>query len=96
MASQDQSSNHVHVSFKESSSKKVDESRWDERAGGYRVFKKNTKERVLCPKDGSPIVYNGNYFCSKYEVRECTWALPHPARSKKDKEVCDLIGIDYY
>lgn len=53
---------------------------------------------IPCPECGErPIVYNGNYFCDGYSLKdpECTWALSHPARTKKDREFCDLVGIDY-
>lgn len=59
---------------------------------------------ITCPECGqNPVVYNGNYFCDGWvypgppnpEAGECEWALPHPATRKRDREVCDLIGIDY-
>lgn len=57
---------------------------------------------VTCPKCGlAPVVYNGNYFCDNWVYpgppgpEECDWALAHPARSARDREVCDLIGTDY-
>lgn len=47
-----------------------------------------------------PVVYNGNYFCDGWTNKtplpgECTWALAHPARTKRDRDFCDLVGIDY-
>ncbi len=48
-----------------------------------------------CPKCSGRVVYNGNYFCENWGD-DCDWALPHPARSKKDRAVCDVLGIDYY
>jgi hypothetical protein len=61
---------------------------------------------ITCPKCGAaPVVYNGNYFCDNYpplpgeeDLRNgtCDWALAHPAKSKRDRAVCDLIGIDYF
>lgn len=57
---------------------------------------------ILCPECGeAPVVYNGNYFCDNWvfpgppEEGECRWALPHPATTKRDREICDLIGVDY-
>lgn len=58
---------------------------------------------IDCPKCGEhPVVYNGNYFCDNYTplhrrpaAGDCDWALAHPARSKRDRAVCDLIGLDY-
>ena len=51
--------------------------------------------KIPCPKCGVfPVVYNGNYFCDDWGG-ECDWALPHPALSKRDREFCDLVGIDY-
>lgn len=58
---------------------------------------------ITCPKcKNQPVVYNGNYFCDNYPPLDrvstaghCDWALAHPARSKRDRAVCDLIGIDY-
>jgi hypothetical protein len=59
---------------------------------------------VSCPECGqNPVVYNGNYFCDGWvfpgpadrEMGECEWALPHPATSKRDRDFCDLIGVDY-
>lgn len=50
---------------------------------------------ITCPKCGlAPVVYNGNYFCDGWGDW-CDWALAHPARSKRDREICDLIGTDY-
>lgn len=61
--------------------------------------------RILCPKcKNYPVVYNGNYFCDDYHAPalspdgqggSCDWALAHPAESKRDRAICDLIGIDY-
>lgn len=61
---------------------------------------------VTCPKCKEfPVVYNGNYFCDNYNSPElhpgadpngCDWALAHPAKSKRDREICDLIGLDYH
>lgn len=59
---------------------------------------------IPCPECGqNPVVYNGNYFCDGWvwpgppvrENGECDWALAHPARSQRDREICDLIGIEY-
>ncbi len=60
---------------------------------------RGTGERIACPKCGLyPIVYNGNYFCDNWNYPagpgDCDWALAHPARSKRDRAVCLLIGID--
>lgn len=62
-------------------------------------------EKILCPKCGEDyVVYNGNYFCDSWVPTrnkktllegECDWALPHPATTKRDRDICDLIGIDY-
>lgn len=50
---------------------------------------------IECPKcHVHPVVYNGNYFCDGFS-ETCDWALAHPATTKRDREVCDLIGIDY-
>ena len=50
---------------------------------------------VQCPACGvMPVVYNGNYFCDGWGDT-CSWALAHPARSRRDRYVCDLIGTDY-
>lgn len=52
-------------------------------------------EPIPCPKCGqAPVVYNGNYFCDLWDDG-CDWALAHPATTKRDREVCDLIGIDH-
>ena len=61
--------------------------------------------QILCPKCKSyPVVYNGNYFCDDYDAPaldpkgqggSCDWALAHPSTSKRDRAICDLIGIDY-
>lgn len=57
---------------------------------------------IECPKCKEvPVVYNGNYFCDNWRSEWngkkwlCDWALAHPARSKRDRAVCDLLGIDY-
>lgn len=57
---------------------------------------------ITCPKCRvAPVVYNGNYFCDNWTWplttgdNECDWALAHPATTKRDREVCDLIGVDY-
>lgn len=68
---------------------------------------KGRDAKILCPKcQKDYVVYNGNYFCDSWVHRkdertklvegECDWALPHPATKASDKEICDLIGIDYY
>lgn len=56
---------------------------------------------IDCPACGAaPIVYNGNYFCDDWNFPagpgDCTWALAHPATTKRDREICDLIGTDYW
>ena len=58
---------------------------------------------ITCPVCGeAPVVYNGNYFCDNwtfpYVAGEglCDWALAHPATTKRDRAICDLIGIDYH
>lgn len=56
---------------------------------------------ILCPFCGAgPVVYNGNYFCDNWAYPagpdDCTWALAHPAKLKRDRDICDLIGIDYH
>lgn len=56
---------------------------------------KGSNVTIECPKcHEQPVVYNGNYFCDGFGLA-CNWALAHPATSKKDRKVCDLIGIDY-
>jgi DNA-directed RNA polymerase subunit RPC12/RpoP len=45
---------------------------------------RTTLER--CPECGARIVYNGNYFCQAFG-RGCDWALPHPARRRRDKDI---------
>lgn len=57
---------------------------------------------IPCPAcNAYPVVYNGNYFCDGWVFPgppgpgQCEWALAHPATSKRDREICDLIGIDY-
>lgn len=58
---------------------------------------------ITCPVCGAaPVVYNGNYFCDNYPPLDrastaghCDWALAHPAITKRDRAICDLIGIDY-
>lgn len=83
--------------------------RWWERPGPHREGRQGRLALVAgrdtgitCPECGvHPVVYNGNYFCDGWVYPgppgegECTWALPHPATRKRDREVCDLIGIDY-
>jgi hypothetical protein len=60
---------------------------------------------VTCPACGNnPVVYNGNYFCdgwvfpgpARQEEGECEWALAHPATTRRDREFCDLVGLDYH
>lgn len=76
---------------------------WDKpRAWGRQgsiVTVKGSDTVITCPKCKTPVVYNGNYFCDNWAYRpgpgECSWALRHPARSRRDREICDLIGIDY-
>lgn len=57
---------------------------------------------ITCPECGAaPVVYNGNYFCDNWVFPgppgegECVWALAHPATTRRDREFCDLVGIDY-
>jgi hypothetical protein len=51
---------------------------------------------IWCPKCHTfPVFHNGNYFCGGFDGGDCDWALAHPARSKRDRAICDLIGIDY-
>lgn len=45
-----------------------------------------TLEHCPRPRCGGRIVYNGNYFC-EFLSDGCDWALPHPARSKADREL---------
>lgn len=61
-----------------------------------------TRVGIECPECGQhPVVYNGNYFCDGWVFPgppgpgECTWVLPHPTTRKRDREICDLIGINY-
>lgn len=59
-----------------------------------------TGELIYCPACREhPVVYNGNYFCDNWNYPagpgDCDWALAHPATEQHDREVCDLIGIDY-
>lgn len=50
---------------------------------------------IDCPVCGeAPVVYNGNYFCDNHGD-ECDWALAHPATTKRDRQICDLLGTDY-
>jgi hypothetical protein len=50
---------------------------------------------ITCPVCGiAPVVYNGNYFCDRWDDG-CDWALAHPATTKRDRDICDLIGIDH-
>ena len=69
---------------------------------GTLAFARGTLQTITCPQCGKqPVVYNGNYFCDGYKPLEtdapgtCDWALAHPATTKRDRTVCDLIGIDY-
>lgn len=59
---------------------------------------------IECPVcKSAPVVYNGNYFCDNWvfpgpperSKGECDWALAHPATTRQDRAICDLIGIDY-
>jgi DNA-directed RNA polymerase subunit RPC12/RpoP len=58
---------------------------------------------AICPECGGKIIYNGNYFCQHWgtviEGRRiggpCDWALPHPVTQQRDKDICDILGIDY-
>ena len=61
---------------------------WHPRGGGWVT-------EASCPRCGSQVVYNGNYFCENWSY-DCAWALPHPARSAADRRVCDVVGVDYY
>ena len=73
---------------------------------GWVVYEKNSTNRIRCHKCHEDfVVYNGNYFCDSWVYRkpreklfpgECDWALPHPAVTAADRQICDLIGIDYY
>jgi hypothetical protein len=65
--------------------------------GNVAVWAKGTNDTIPCPTTAceGKIVYNGNYFCENFDSGDCDWALPHPVRSKKDRAICDLIGIDY-
>lgn len=61
---------------------------------------KEDSETIACPKCGNaPVVYNGNYFCDSWAYPagpgDCDWALAHPARTVRDRAICDLIGLDY-
>ena len=63
---------------------------------------------VLCPQCGDVIVYNGNFFCNSFNAIEydrerkdiflnpgtCDWALPSPARKKKDCEMAEKLHAD--
>ena len=83
--------------------------RWWERPGphpegrqGRLVLVAGRDTGITCPEcKVHPVVYNGNYFCDGWVYPgplgegECTWALPHPATRKRDREICDLIGVDY-
>lgn len=44
---------------------------------------------VRCPRCGSPITYNGNYYCQAWGWRglsvTCNWALPHPQETYEDR-----------
>lgn len=72
---------------------------------GWYAKPKGRDEKILCPKCGLDyVVYNGNYFCDSWVYREgrrltegeCDWALAHPSITKRDRDICDLIGIDYF
>jgi hypothetical protein len=78
---------------------------------GWIVTAIGRTSKILCPKCGIDyVVYNGNYFCDSWVSRwvhgtnrkrslaegECDWALAHPATTVADREICDLIGIDYF
>lgn len=50
---------------------------------------------VKCPRCGSTVIYNGNYFCVNWNC-SCRWALPHPAKKPEDKAVIDkLFDLGY-
>jgi hypothetical protein len=78
---------------------------WDEQTHvtqGTLAYVQGTTQTITCPQCGQrPVVYNGNYFCDGYAPLEggdpgtCDWALAHPATTRRDREVCDLIGIDH-
>jgi hypothetical protein len=71
---------------------------------------KDAIECPKCKRD--VVVYNGNYFCDSWNPQghnalvtetvhkqiegECDWALAHPATTVRDRNVCDLVGIDYF
>jgi hypothetical protein len=62
---------------------------------GRIVAAKDRGGLIECPKcHSAPVVYNGNYFCDAFG-EGCDWALAHPARSARDRQICDLIGTDY-
>lgn len=81
--------------------------RWWEASGPVRegrqgriVSPAGRSGEIECPACGAhPVVYNGNYFCDGWtfppEPGECSWALAHPATSKRDRAFCDLVGLDY-
>jgi hypothetical protein len=55
---------------------------------------------IPCPKCGAaPVVYNGNYFCDNWNYPagpdDCDWAQAHPSTTKRDRDFCDLVGLDY-
>lgn len=67
---------------------------------GRLALVKGREVGIECPKcQAFPVVYNGNYFCDNWNhpagPDDCTWALAHPAVSQRDRQVCDLIGIDH-
>lgn len=76
----------------------------DEGRQGRLVSPAGRSTGVSCPKCGAaPVVYNGNYFCDNWtfpfssaDIGECDWALAHPATTKRDREFCDLVGLDYF
>lgn len=80
----------------------IPQARQRQGAQGALALVQGTKVGIECPECGAaPVVYNGNYFCDNWVYPgppgegECRWALAHPATSKRDREICDLIGIDY-
>jgi predicted amidophosphoribosyltransferase len=59
---------------------------------------------VYCPKCGAQVVYNGNYFCQRFEYpltkEGCNWALSHNNRngdpiSKVDKRIWEEIQASW-
>lgn len=65
-----------------------DEREWDAVAGGWKTVAK-------CPENGSPVVYNGNYFCSDWG-RGCNWALSgdYPLTRPSEIAICHQLGIN--